>query len=608
LRFCALPTIEMAQPKTNFNLPVPNNPFYSPLTTYVVGPYHTWEPIDISGYNFTNGTFFGGGGGGGGGGSVTSVSTAGGLLGGPITTIGTISIANTGVVAGTYSNPVITVNPRGQLTFASAGTPPLLLSGGTMTGLINFAPAQTFPNTIRSISGISPISAVTTSGNTVVSVNSASTTGAGVVQLVDTTTSTSTTQALTAAQGKFLQDQINSLLVSGGLTLAGSLNVSSGTLTNVTSAGSAAGFTTGAALPSASIPNTDFFVVCDSAGTYTPPGGTPYLVNKGDWFYSDGVNWQYFPAGSTSSYASTTAPGVVELATDTETITGADATRAVTPASLQAKVASETLLGITRYATAAEAAAKTLNVVALTPLSLASILASTSSTGLVQLATNLESITGTDALKAITPATLSARVATNAVTGLVRLATAIETIAGTDNTTAITPFSLSSRVATQTGTGLIRIATSAEVASGLDNTTAITPLTLGSRVATETVVGMVELATNAETIAGTDTTRAITPANLSARVATLTGTGIVQLTDSITSTSVTTAATANSVKMAIDACIPKVTLTGKGSIVSASAAGTPLDLPVGPMGAVLNVDLTTATGLAWTTIVDGGTF
>lgn len=72
--------------------------------------------------------------------------------------------------------------------------------------------------------------------------------------------------------------------------------------------------------------------------------------------------------------ATLTSSGVVELATDTETIAGTDGGRVVTPLGLAAKVATSTAKGVVELATDAETSTGTDTTRAVTPANLLSVL------------------------------------------------------------------------------------------------------------------------------------------------------------------------------------------------------------------------------------------
>ena len=382
----------------NPNTPIPNNPFYAPLNAYVQGAYFpivAGQGIDFatqdiptltndagavlaagagislsttSGVTTITSTGGGGGGGvtqilagsnillspvggtgtvtisavGGGSGTVTAISAGNGLNGGTITNSGSLSLNTNCVIppnAFNIKGNLLVGTGAGTYTALNPGTDGQVLSAYSSAGASGICWSNV--GTVTAVSGNAPISVATGTTTPNISIASASTTASGAVQLNNTVASTSTTQALTAAQGKVLQDQITALVTNSGLELAGTVDASTGFVASVTSIGTSKGYTVGSVLPAASSVTNSTYAIVTTPGTFTPPGGSSTVATRGDWFLVSETSpsvyaWTFLNVGFDAPAASTTVPGIVELATNAETITGTDATLAVTPAGAAA--------------------------------------------------------------------------------------------------------------------------------------------------------------------------------------------------------------------------------------------------------------------------------
>jgi len=299
----------------NPNQPIPNNPFYSPESNYingVTGPFIVGSGLSVN--NITGVISASGGG----GGAVSKIIAAAGISVNPAGGTGNVTVSNTGVLSVTAGTGISVSAATGNITISST-------SGASVSNVIGTAP-------------ISVVNGTTTPN---VSVATATTASSGVTTLVDNLTTNDNTKALTAAQGKLLQDQINSLLVSGTVELAGTINAATGLILSVTSVGSSDGYVVGSTLPLASFTTNNTYVIVTTSGTLTPPGGTATAATQGDWFLVSEITpgnyqWTFLNVGFDAPPATDTVAGIVELATNAETQTGTDATRAVTPASAAA--------------------------------------------------------------------------------------------------------------------------------------------------------------------------------------------------------------------------------------------------------------------------------
>jgi hypothetical protein len=276
-------------------------------------------------------------------GSITFSSAPGPVIGVVFSDASSVDAINDSFVLTSSTTAASSTAVKGVYDIATAALP---LAGGTMSGDIAFNATQNFPvsgiqDATLADKGVVQVGSNINVAAGVISVADGTTSAKGVVQLYNGTDSTSTTLALTAAQGKVLQDEIDALSVNSNLTLAGTFNATTGLVDGVTTAGTAAGFVVGNAVPAAAAGNSGFFVIVDVQGNSGPAGTGPYHI--GDWFLSDGTAWTFLNVGYQATAATTSVEGLVYLATDAEVQAGTDTSnKAINPASLQSKVSDST--------------------------------------------------------------------------------------------------------------------------------------------------------------------------------------------------------------------------------------------------------------------------
>lgn len=259
-------------------------------------------------------------------------------------------------------------------------------------------------------------------------------------------------------------------------------------------------------------------IVASTAGspafaTLTSTGGTITYTTGANALNIDGTA------------ATTIQSGVVELATNAETIAGTDTTRAVTPDDLKAKLGTQTNHGVLVGAGTA-AAVTALAVGATNTVLLGSTGADPSFGAVPNAALANSSITlsnGNNITVTGSPVSLGGA-ATIAVTGTTNHAIQSGNASGSLTSLAV---GTNGQVLLGATVADAAFATLTSTGGTITYVTGANALNIDGTPATTTQSGVVELATNAEAIAGTDTDRAVTPDDLKAKLGAQTNHGVL---------------------------------------------------------------------------------
>jgi hypothetical protein len=518
-------------------------------------------------------------------------------------------IVGTGV--GTFN--ALAVGTPGQILAVAPGGTSLVWvtdSEGDVTGVSGTLPI-TVDNTNPQVPvvGVNPATTATSGvvqidilGNInvaggLITVPNASTTVRGAVQLYNGVDNSSTTLALTAAQGKALQDQIDTLTLSNSVILAGGYDASTGLVDGVTSQGSAVGFMDNAAPPAASSTTVDHYVICTKAGSI------PSTMANGDWLLvvetSPGVYaYQVLGVGARPPLASYTQVGVTQLADGAAVLAGTADALAITPQALQDNVIDSVATANSNLIASATAV-KTANdnaVAAQTTANAALPKAGGTMTGNITFQDAGEGVlfNGGSAIYSVsdsistTSSTIAASsTAAKAAYDIGAAAIPCSLVVAKGNIVAAS--AAGTPVALPVGTnGQVLVANSA-CSAGLEWVTDVPGDVTGVN------------ATFPITVDNTDPQQPIIGINGASTIAA----GAVQLNDTINSTSVLEAATANAVKTAYDigaAAVPCSSFTALGNLLAGTGAGTYSALTVGTNGQFLSANSACGTGLEWCTL------